>query len=64
MCGWWGVPMWGFWWILPLVGLLVCVGLFVAALRFLIAGRGCLCMGGHAGHATGGSAQGSSSPST
>jgi hypothetical protein len=41
--------MWGFWWILPLIGLLICLGLLVAAFRFMSTGRGFMCMGGHRG---------------
>jgi hypothetical protein len=39
--------MWGFWWILPLIGLLICLGLLVVAFRFMSTGRGFMCMGGH-----------------
>jgi len=45
----WGGPMWDFWWILPLIGLLICLGLLVVAFRFMSTGRGFMCMGGHRG---------------
>ncbi len=45
----WGGPLWGFWWILPLIGLLICLGLLVVAFRFMSTGRGFMCMGGHRG---------------
>lgn len=43
----WAGPMSGFWWILPLIGLAICLGFFVMAFRFMSTGRGFLCMGGH-----------------
>lgn len=47
MCG---PLLWGFWWIFPLVGFLICL---VMAFGFASAGRGFMCMGGHrAGHST------------
>ena len=42
----WGAPMWGFGWIFPLIGLLICLVLVVAMVRFM-GGRGFLCMGDH-----------------
>lgn len=45
----WGAPMWGFWWILPLVGLFVCLAFLVMMVRFMSTGRGFMCMGGHRG---------------
>ena len=44
-----GAGMWGFWWILPLVGALVCLALIVMAFRFVSTGRGFSCVGGHGG---------------
>ena len=42
MCG----PFfWGFWWIFPLVGFLICLGFM--AFRLLSAGGGFVCMGSH-----------------
>jgi hypothetical protein len=35
----------GFWWIVPLVGFLMCLGFM--AFRFLGTGGGLMCMGGH-----------------
>jgi hypothetical protein len=49
MSGPWGMPMWGFWWIFPLIGFLVCLAFLVMAIRFMSAGRGFMCMGGHQG---------------
>jgi hypothetical protein len=47
MCG----PLvWGFWWIFPLMGFLMCLGFLVMALRFASKGRGFRCMGGHRGN--------------
>jgi hypothetical protein len=43
----WGTPMWGFWWVVPLIGLLVCLAFLVMAIRFMSTGRGFMCMGGH-----------------
>lgn len=40
----WGAPMWGFWWIFPLIGLLICLLFIVAMVRFM-GGRGFMCMG-------------------
>jgi uncharacterized membrane protein len=44
-----GAGMWGFWWIFPLIGAVVCLALIVLAVRFMSTGRGLSCMGGH-GH--------------
>lgn len=44
--GSWSGPMWGFWWIFPLIGLLVCL-MFVVAMVRLMGGRGLPCMGPH-----------------
>jgi hypothetical protein len=41
--------MWGFWWIFPLIGFLVCLAFLVMAIRFMSTGRGFMCMGGHQG---------------
>ena len=46
MCG---PQVWGFGWMFPLVGLFVCLGIGLLAFRFVGAGRGCMCMGGHRG---------------
>ena len=45
----WGAPMWGFWWIFPLIGLLICLSFLVMAFRFMSTGRGLMCMGEHQG---------------
>ncbi len=39
MCG---LFLWGFWWIFPIIGLLMCF-----AMVFGFAGRGFMCMGRH-----------------
>lgn len=47
-------PMWGFWWIVPLIGMLLCLTFIVLAVRFVATGHGVMCMGG--GHGAGGDA--------
>lgn len=42
-----GSPMWGVWWIFPLIGMLLCFTFLVLAVRFVATGRGFMCMGGH-----------------
>ena len=44
---WGATPMWGFWWIFPVIGLLVGVTFLVMMVRVLTTGRGVMCMGGH-----------------
>jgi hypothetical protein len=45
--GSWMAPMWGFWWIFPLIGLFICfLFLFVIA-RVLTGGGHFMCMGPH-----------------
>lgn len=48
--GWWGPPMWGFWWIFPLIGLTIAL-VFVITMMRAMSGRGggFACVGGH-GH--------------
>lgn len=41
-----GVFQWDFWWIFPIVGMLIGLGVCFVAFRFMSAGRGCPCMGG------------------
>ena len=43
MCG---PLLWGFWWILPLVGMVMCLGFMAFRLG---TGHGFMCMGGHPG---------------
>ncbi len=46
MCG----PfVWGFWWILPLMGAVMCLGMLLLASRRVGGGQGCLWMLGHRG---------------
>jgi len=49
-------PMWGFWWIFPLVGMLLCLTFLVVVVRALGAGRGFMCLGGGHGAAGAGDA--------
>jgi hypothetical protein len=49
MWGPWGAPMWGFWWIFPVMGLLLCLALFVIVARAISTGHGVMCLGGHRG---------------
>ncbi len=43
MCG----PfVWGFWWILPLIGVVACLGMFLLAYRRGSGGPGCMWMAG------------------
>ena len=45
--GSWMGPMWGFWWILPVIGLLICIFLVIAMAR-MVSGHGrFMCMGPH-----------------
>jgi len=39
--------MWRFWWIFPLLGLLICAAFAFAMIRAMSGGRGFMCMGGH-----------------
>ncbi len=47
MWGFWHAPIGWFWWIVPLMGLLMCLAFAVLACRFMAGGRGVMCMGGH-----------------
>jgi hypothetical protein len=50
MWGPWGAPMWGGWWIFPLIGMLVCAAFMAMIVWAMVrGGRGVACMGGH-GH--------------
>lgn len=45
-----------FWWIFPLIAMLVCLGFLFMAFRFASTRHACMCMGGHHGqpkHQTG-----------
>ena len=46
MWGPWMGPMWGFWWVFPLVGLLFCAFFVFAMIRMMSGGR-FMCMGPH-----------------
>jgi hypothetical protein len=43
----WMGPMWGFWWIFPVIGLLICFLVVVVALRTIASGGRFMCMGPH-----------------
>ncbi len=45
----WGSYFWAYWWICPLMGLVMCLVCLLVASRFAAAGRGCMCMGRHDG---------------
>jgi uncharacterized membrane protein len=38
-------PMWGFWWIFPVIGLLIFVFFVVSIVRMIAAGGNFMCMG-------------------
>lgn len=40
---------WGFGWIFPVIGLLMCAGFLVMVFRCVGTARGSMCMGGHRG---------------
>lgn len=42
----WMGPMWGFWWVFPIIGLIVCLFFIVAMIRMMSGGR-LMCMGPH-----------------
>lgn len=39
-------PMWGFWWIFPLIGLSICIFFVIAVVR-MMTGGGLMCMRPH-----------------
>ena len=43
----WMGPMWGFWWIFPVIGLLICFLVVVVVLRTIASGGRFMCMGPH-----------------
>lgn len=43
----WMGPMWGFWWIFPVIGLLICLFFVVALVRTIVSGGHFMCMGPH-----------------
>ena len=43
----WMGPMWGFWWISPVIGLLICFLVVVVVLRTIASGGRFICMGPH-----------------
>jgi hypothetical protein len=50
MCGAFGPFLFGsYWWIFPLLGMLICLGFLIFLARFASTGRGCMWMGGHHG---------------
>ncbi len=42
----WGFLTVGFWWLFPLIGVLMCLGCLFMMLRSMTPGRGFMCMGG------------------
>ena len=45
----WGGPMWGFWWIFPLIGVAFCLLFIVLMIRAVSGGGRFMCMGAHDG---------------
>ena len=43
----WMVPMWGFWWIFPVIGLLIFLVFVIFIVRIIAAGGHFMCMGTH-----------------
>ena len=43
----WVAPMWSFWWIFPLIGLLVCFLFVIVVVRTIAKGGHFMCMGSH-----------------
>ena len=43
----WMGPMWGFWWIFPVIGLLICFLVVVVVLRTIASGGHFMCMETH-----------------
>jgi uncharacterized membrane protein len=41
----WVGPMWGFWWIFPLIGLAICLFFVIAMVRMISSGGRFMCMG-------------------
>jgi hypothetical protein len=48
----WGPLTVGFWWIFPLMGLVMCLGCLLMMFRSVTTGRGFMCMRGHHGTQT------------
>ncbi len=45
----WMGPMWGFWWIFPVIGLAICLFFVIAMVRMMSSGSRFMCMGPHDG---------------
>ena len=43
----WMGPMWGFWWIFPVIGLLIFLFFVVSVVRMIVGGGHFMCMGPH-----------------
>lgn len=41
----WTGPMWGFWWIFPVIGLLICIFFVISVVRMMSGGGHFMCMG-------------------
>jgi len=48
----WGTPMWGLWWIFPMIGFLSFLVFVILMFRFISGGQGFMCMGGQDGGQT------------
>ncbi len=48
----WGAPIWGFWWIFPLIGFLLLLVCVIAMVRSTRGERRFMCIGGHGSHRT------------
>jgi len=49
---WMMPPMWGFWWIFPIIGLLIFLFFVIAVVRVIGTGGRFMCMGPHDGDET------------
>ncbi len=43
----WMGPMWGFWWIFPVIGLLICLFFVIVVVRVIGGGGRFMCIGPH-----------------
>jgi len=43
----WTGTMWGFWWIFPVIGLMICLFFAIAIVRTISTGGRFMCMGSH-----------------
>ena len=52
MWGPWNGPMWGVWWIFPLIGMIVCFGFMAMMVWTFVRGGGVRCMTDHGSRGT------------